>query len=109
MVKAKQKLRAEGEEIIAKINSQRDAVRKVSQTKATKEAAPFLEAKLKAQKNVVQYVTKAKELANAVIPLKNQSMQIAQKAQKYICDYYYYSLRLLLLLNTITNNNTSTI
>merc|ERR1719265_3062817 len=44
---------------------------------------PFQQAKLRAQQTVWSYANKARELATAVIPMKNRAMEIAAQSDAF--------------------------
>lgn len=50
---------------------------------AQEQAAPYQQAKVRAEKNVVEYVLRARELAEASIKLKGEAMRVAANANTY--------------------------
>merc|ERR1719454_2156049 len=50
---------------------------------AQEQAAPYQQAKVRAEKNVVEYVLRARELAEASIKLKSEAMRVAANANSY--------------------------
>jgi len=50
---------------------------------AQEQAAPYQQAKVRAEKNVVEYVLRARELAEASIKLKGEAMKVAANANTY--------------------------
>jgi len=77
------KLKKEVTETIDQYNEEQEANFKAAGKAALEAATPFQQAKWRSEKNAVEYVLRARELAQAVTALKNEAVRIAADANTY--------------------------